>query len=294
MAGPSTFDAVASGIGLGQRDQALGLQRQSQDNTFNIQQQELALRKQGLENQQHRELLARADKQLSDLMGILSKAVEGAKQSGQSNQDITSNKGIQQMLAVADRLSTSAGGNPGYVQTLFAGLLAQPANPQLPTGGGAPSAPAAASAPTIGGQSPFQTTMNLTGPGSQVTGIDMSQPVQNLDNRGNVVSTTPDSQGSIGGPAATPAPAAGTVAPPAVTQGSPQDEVSKWTNYLTRLRADTPPAAREVAMARLKEAMRAQSGEDIEVKTIKDENQNEHVVFINKRTKQVTGPDGQP
>lgn len=200
MAGslPSTFEGVAQGIQAGNQSEQL-----------DINQKQLQLNQQGQKNQQQRELFATADKHLSELMSVLEKTVEGAKNSGQSNQAITSNKGIQQMLSVADRLSTSAGGDPGRVQALFAGYLAQPGfDPNSVSA--APAARSAASpaptatppSPTIGKPSSLSEPVNLTDPRVDTIAIDKG-PTQVLQN-GKVVGEVPAQQPAQAGSSTAP------------------------------------------------------------------------------------------
>lgn len=185
------FGGLAEGL-QGARQQALQQQQIDQQGAF--QQGSLALQQQQLAHQQQRELYARADKDVSNLMETATKTIEALKLQGKGNTEIA--KAIQPVVQAAKRLRQSAGGDPSAIDAQVASTLAQPGyNPQ------ATAAPPAAS-PTgpqaaAGGPSDVPAQPSGTGPrpaGQNITDQKVVgvEPQQNeIDRWTNALATLP-------------------------------------------------------------------------------------------------------
>jgi len=101
-----------------------GINQQQVNQTGQYQQQEIALAQQAQKNQQQRELFARADKYVNDIMSHVGEAVKAAKLSG--NSDVVIAQKLQGMVDTAAKLRKSAGGDDSTVRALFATMLATP------------------------------------------------------------------------------------------------------------------------------------------------------------------------
>lgn len=139
------FGGIAEGITAG-REQAL--QQQRADQQYSLGTQGLQLQQQQEQHKQQRELFARADKDVSNLMDTASRTIEALKLQGKDNASIA--KAIQPVVQAAKRLRQSAGGDPSMIDAQVAASLAQPGfDPKsiagTPAQGSAPGGPTAAS-----------------------------------------------------------------------------------------------------------------------------------------------------
>lgn len=276
---------AAEGFLASQRNQT---NQQQVDQTYELGQRRLQLEQQSQQNAMQRDMLARADKSRSELMGLASTTIEQLKLRGIDNPQIA--KAIQPIVQAAKRLATSSGLDASMIDAQVATALAQPKF-DVNTALGPPvqAAPPSPAQPSIGSQPALQPSMNLTGPGTTITGIDYG-PVQNLDRSGNVVGTSPAPQVAENTRTPTPAPAA-TPTP----QDQAQQEVDRFTHGLLNLPPNAPASMREAMKSRLDDALKRRAkADDIEVKTVKDENQNEHIVFVDKKNRTVTDQNGNP
>lgn len=263
-----------------------GIQQQQVDQQGSFQQKSLALQEQAQKNQQQRELYARADKDVANLMGVADETIKNLKLAGKDNATIA--KAIQPIVQQAKKLKQSAGGDPSMIDAQVAATLATPGvDPNAFGGGsssGAPAAPAPAAGPTpaaapaaadTGGGSPMPPGQNLTGPDKTITGIDYG-PTEYRNAQGK--------------PVAAPQPPVSQPAAP-----NPQAAVDHWTRTLATLPTYASPQMKDAAKLRLAEALKAAQPE-ADVKFLKDEDGNEHPVVIHKQggTVKITDTNGNP
>lgn len=105
--------------------------------------------------------------------------------------------------------------------------------------------------------------------------------------------SAPAASPTSGQPAGSILPFAPGSSPPQIVGGgaaNPDDDVERFTRAVA---STDDPAMRQAFALRLQDALR-QRGENVDVKTLKDENQNDHLVFVNKRTRTVTDANGNP
>lgn len=153
----STFQGVASALGAANQEAQINLgksklllDQKTQQDQYGLGQKRLQLEQQSQQYAQHRDLLARADKQRGELMDLLSKTIEGAKQSGVDNATISKN--IQPLVQPLKRLTKSSGLDDSTVDAQVATMLSRPAPDlsALSPGGGSSAAPAAQPAANSG------------------------------------------------------------------------------------------------------------------------------------------------
>lgn len=271
-----------NGFALGGAQQGFMQQQQQDlsqlqsDRSYDLGQRGLALQAQAQKNAEQRAMMARADSARSDMLKLVSDTVTALKQSGVDNATISQR--IQPIVQPLKRLTKSSGLDDSMVDATVATLLARPATDMSALTGGpspqpAPSmqparpAPQAAAIPPAAPASP-PATMPQTDVGTPANG-----GIPNLSSP-NV---------TIGQPVNAP------------ITNDPNAEVQKFTLALARLPGDANPNVRTALTVRLQDAIqRARQNDNLEVKTVKDENQNEHIVFIDKRNRTVTDQNGQP
>ena len=206
------FGGIAEGITAG-RQQAL--QQQQTDQQYSLGTQRLQLEQQQMKNQQQRELYARADKDVSNLMDTASKTIEALKMQGKDNATIA--KAIQPVVQAAKRLRQSAGGDPSMIDAQVAATLAQPGfNPQSITGAPSSAATAAPGGPSAASPSDIPAQPSGTGP---------QPPGQNITDQ-NVVKVEPQ-----------------------------QNEVDRLTTALATLPANAPQNVKDAVKLRLQSAI---------------------------------------
>ena len=122
-------------------------QTQQVNQTGQYQQGMLKLEQQQMQNQQQRELYARADKDIAGLSSTMDDTIKALKLQGADNATIA--KAIQPIVQPLKRLMKSAGRDDTLLDAQIATQLAQPGfNPKTITGtnGTSPAAPAGAPA----------------------------------------------------------------------------------------------------------------------------------------------------
>lgn len=123
------FGGIAEGITAGREQQR---QQQQVDQQGTYQQGMLQLEQQRVQNQQQRDLYARADKDVSGLMDTASKTIEALKLQGKDTASIA--KAVQPLIQAAKRLKQSSGGDPSMIDAQLAATLAQPNPAEAVTG----------------------------------------------------------------------------------------------------------------------------------------------------------------
>jgi hypothetical protein len=203
------FGGIAEGIDDARARQ---LQQQQIDNQMSLGTQRLQLEQQSQQNAQQRDLFARADKDVSNLMATASHTIEALQQQGKDPATIS--KAIQPIVQAAKRLRQSAGGDPSAIDAQVSVALAKPFIPSQemakPTKMG--SGPLGEETygtynPQKGAYEPIQSAAapsdipaQPSGTGYQPPGQNLSdqtivgiqrEPTQLLDSKGNVVGTEP-------------------------------------------------------------------------------------------------------
>lgn len=256
----------------------LQLNQQRTNQSYDLGTRALALQQQGQEMANQRAIMARADDARNQMLKLVSDTVTALKQSGVD--DATIAQKIQPIVQPLKRLTKSSGLDDSNVDAMVATMLARPKT-DISSLTGTPSAstssPPATPATTAAApaQSPPTFSQRFAGaPPAPVTDIGTPQ------NGGIPNLSSPNV--TIGQPIAAPA-------------NDPNADVQKFTMALARLPADANPNVRAAITVRLQDAIqRARQNDNIEVKVIKDEADNQHVVFVDKKTKTVTGPNGEP
>lgn len=117
----SFFGGLSEGIDAAR---ARSLQQQQVDNQMSLGTQRLKLEQQAQNNQQQRDLFARADKEVSNLMTTASGTIEALQQQGKNPQEIA--KAIQPIVQAAKKLRQSSGGDPSAIDAQVSVALAKP------------------------------------------------------------------------------------------------------------------------------------------------------------------------
>ena len=254
---------MASGFALG--GFASAFQQGMRDNSMaEYRTEELRLQQQGQQNQQQRDQYARIDKLRAETWSVISETVTHAQNAGQEPLKIA--QVVQGPLQMLKRLAKSSGipDADGLYDAQLATLLARPSPFDVMNGRtGAPARSAAA--PGTGG--------------GNARGAIMPPPVGTSN---DLYEARPQSPGnsspasSARGQAAAPQPAV--------------DDVDRLTRAMAI--ADDP-GLRQAFAVRLQDALRRR-GDDTEVKTLKDENGNEHMLFVSPKNRTVTDTNGNP
>lgn len=261
MADGGFFGGLASGL-TNARQQSL--QQQQIDQQGSYQSGMLQIEQQRMQHQQQRELYARADKDVSNLMDTASRTIDALKMQGADNATIA--KKIQPIVQAAKRLRQSSGGDPSMIDAQVAATLAQPGfDPKSLTGTG--TAPQAAQS-----QGSVPTDIPVPGTGPQPPGQNMSdqniisvEPVstEKMDSTGRVISKTTAPQ---------------------------QSDVDRFTMALATLPATAPPNLKEAIKLRLQQAIQQETPE-ASVHFMKMDDGSEKPLVITKRGANVTITD---
>lgn len=251
------FNGIAlGGFQQGWMDQSnLELNQQRAQQTYDLGMKGLQLQQQAQQNAQHRADTARIDKIRDEAMQGIISSIGALKQGGADDTKIY--KTLGPWIDQLKKLTKTSGLDSSFIDAQVAGALARPATDISSITGGATQPTAAAPAAVPEAPSAASTMPNLTSPDTVSIGQPISAPV----------AQTPQAQA----------------------------DVDKFTLALARLPADANANVRQALTLRLQDALRAHAqNENIEVKTVKDENQNEHIVFVDKKNRTVTDQSGQP
>ena len=242
-------------------------QKQQVNQQGQYQQGLLRLQQQQQQNQQQRELYARADKDIAGLSSTMDETIKAMKLHGSSNSDIA--KAIQPIVQPLKRLMKSAGRDDTLLDAQIATTLAQPGfDPKsVEASGSSPSTIKTSSAQPVSsgdvGGDKMPPGQNLTSPGTTITGVS----VEDAPLRPN--------------------------APPTQPPASPPDDVQRYTTALINLPSYAPQNMKDGIKIRLAEAIKKKDA-NVEIHWAKDENGNEHPVFVDKQKRTVTDQNGNP
>ncbi len=179
----------AGGMAEGMKNAAdLDIRQQAETRQLGYGTRALDLQQQGQQNQVQQLAMARADKQIADTLGIISETSQAAIDSGVNPKVIAAK--MQPLVDSAKSLAMASGRDPASIDAQVQTLVSRQPSPKtlVDPGGenalgekpgkkifnprtGVMSSPTVAPAPVAPGQS-----INLTGPGTTVTGVDV-QPV---------------------------------------------------------------------------------------------------------------------
>lgn len=247
--------------------QAAGVAQQTADQAGSYQKGLLDLAQRRIQNEQTRDLFARADKQRGELMNVIADTIKALKLNGKDNATIS--QAIQPLVQPLKKLTASSGLDPSTIDAQIATTLAQPGfNPggvATLAGSGTPGVTAAPAntAPSAG------VTQNLTGPGTTITGVDYG-PVTDANGK------------------------------PIATGGNDIQQAKRTlddlTNSLMRLPANAPPYMAEALKTRINiaAAQLNQLQTPPEVKTLTGPTGESQIAFVNPRTQSVTMPTSGP
>lgn len=125
---------IQAGVQATQEQQALEQRQQTILQDQSLREKALGIQQQQLEREGQQDLMAKADKTIGQLMGVITETIKAARAGGSSPEQIMSGEGIQRLLANIDALATGTGRDPSIYRDQIQATLEAPTEAQQEVG----------------------------------------------------------------------------------------------------------------------------------------------------------------